>query len=315
MKYNSVKDIEAGLEEFGYSMKQLELLYPRIYEQIIPLSATNISPRIYFYWKKSGLLNVSGDDERGWVKINLIDYVWIKIVASMRDFGVSFEKIKETKDMLFTNFLMEMINNKDKVIETMRSDKSINEKKIIFLNDALELAKKEISNSTTEEFFKFQTVLGSLIMDLLIKNDRGFITISEINQDFEIRYFSIKTMEEFNISIAPLFDHPCLHIPIKSIIDEFFMDLKCDKYIVALDLLNLKEKKVIDAIRKRDFKEIIIKQDGAKESIVIEVEKDGDLLDKKAIEVKRILGLNEYSEVTIKFRNNKHLYFKNKTRL
>jgi hypothetical protein len=73
--------------------------------------------------------------------------------------------------------------------------------------------------------------------------------------------------------------------------------------------------KVIEAIRKRDFKEIIIKLDGNKKTIVIEIEKDGNILDQKAKEVKRILGLNEYSEVTIKFRNDKNLYFKNKTRL
>lgn len=43
--------------------------------------------------------------------------------------------------------------------------------------------------------------------------------------------------------------------------------------------------------------------------------KDGALMDQKANEVKRILGLNEYDEVTVKYRNDKHLYFKNKTRL
>ena len=73
--------------------------------------------------------------------------------------------------------------------------------------------------------------------------------------------------------------------------------------------------KVIDAIRNKDFKEIIIKQDGNKDSIVIEIEKDGNILDQKAKEIKRILGLNEYSEVTIKYRNDKNLYFKNKTRI
>jgi hypothetical protein len=73
--------------------------------------------------------------------------------------------------------------------------------------------------------------------------------------------------------------------------------------------------KVIEAIRKRDFKEITIKLESKKETIIIEIEKDGNILDQKAKEVKRILGLNEYSEVTIKFRNDKNLYFKNKTRI
>ena len=79
--------------------------------------------------------------------------------------------------------------------------------------------------------------------------------------------------------------------------------------------MSLNEKKVIDAIRKKDFKEIVIKLNENDKTMTIEVEKSGAIMDQKAKDVRRILGLNEYSEVTIKYRNDKHLYFKNKTRI
>ena len=115
--------------------------------------------------------------------------------------------------------------------------------------------------------------------------------------------------------MLPLLESPHIQIPIRKLIEDFFDDPKSDKFVDSFELLNFKEKKVIDAIRKKDFKQIIIKQDPAEESIIIELERDGDILDQKAKDVKRLLGLNEYSEVTIKYRNDKHIYFKNTTRL
>ena len=49
--------------------------------------------------------------------------------------------------------------------------------------------------------------------------------------------------------------------------------------------------------------------------MILEAMIDGDILEQKAKEIKRILGLNQYSELTLKYRNDKHIYFKNKTRL
>jgi hypothetical protein len=80
--------------------------------------------------------------------------------------------------------------------------------------------------------------------------------------------------------------------------------------------INDDEKKVLDAIRSKEFKELTIRLNGPKkEEMILEAMIDGDILEQKAKEIKRILGLNQYSELTLKYRNDKHIYFKNKTRL
>jgi wyosine [tRNA(Phe)-imidazoG37] synthetase (radical SAM superfamily) len=247
-------------------------------------------------------------------KINLIEYLWIKIIVILRDYGVPFEKIKETKELMFTNIFDVLAEEKDDYIKFLRENSKVSEKKIKMVDETLTLARSEMDNSP-EEFKVYYTLIGNLILDLLLKNDKGYITLSKQDKEYEVGYFSIKSMLEFEASVQPLFDKPCLFVPIRSIIEEFLEDYKTEKIAETISLLNLKEMKVIGAIRNKDFKEIIIKQDGKKESIIIEIEKDGNLLDQKAKELKRILGLNEYSEVTIKFRNDKNLYFKNKTRL
>ena len=315
MSNSNLDELEKVMIKHGVTLQAIEKIYPKLYEPIMNLSMTGVPARVYFYWKKSGLIESFGVDEskKGWIKINLIEYLWIKIIVILRDYGVPFEKIKETKEKLFSNYIDILITEKDDYIEFLRESK-FSEEKISKIIRVIDLVKEEV-NSSPEEFEIYQTLIGNLVMGLLLKNDKGYITLSKGEDEYEVGYFSIKTMTEFETLVSPYFDEPCLFIPIRSIIAEFLDDFKTEKTAVSINLLDLKEMKVIEAIRKRDFKEITIKLESNKETIIIEIEKDGNILDEKAKEIKRILGLNEYSEVLIKFRNNKNLYFKNKTRI
>ena len=311
-----LKELEQLLKEHNISIESIEKLYPKLYEKAMNLSVTGVPARVYFYWKKSGLIvdTTESTTEKGWLKINLIEYLWIKIIVILREYGVPFEKIKEMKVLMFTNIVDKLSNEKDEYIAFLREKSKYSEAKIQSIDKALSIARSSM-NGSPEEFKIYFCLLGNLVLSLLLKNDKGYITISKKGKDYQVGFFSIKTMYEFEDSVKPLLDNPGLFIPIRSIIQEFLEDSKMEKIIETISLLNLKEMKVIDAIRNKDFKEIIIKQDGNKDSIVIEIEKDGNILDQKAKEIKRILGLNEYSEVTIKYRNDKNLYFKNKTRI
>lgn len=316
MNSQILEELEASLNKVGTSLKQVELIYPKICESFMPLSITGVSSRTYFHWKKSGLIPPSTliEDEREWVRLNLIDYVWIKIIQIMRDFGVPIKTIKETKELLFSNFLKILVGEKDDFYKFLETESNMETDRIASVKKIIDLISDEMKN-VPEEFEVYSTLIGAMVSELLLRNDRGSIIINKNDDEFKVGYFSFKTFDEFQKLILPLLESPHIQIPIKKLIEDFFDDPKNEKYVESFELLNLKEKKVIDAIRKRDFKEIIIKQDGKDESIIIEVEKDGAIMDQKAKDVKRILGLNEYSEVTIKFRNDKHLYFKNKTRL
>lgn len=315
MSNNNLDELEKVMIKHGVTLQAIEKIYPKLYEPIMNLSVTGVPARVYFYWKKSGLIESFGADEskKGWIKINLIEYLWIKVIVILRDYGVPFEKIKETKEIMFSNYFNIILNDKDEYIRRLREN-NINEEKINEIILVMDLIKDEIVNSP-EEFDIYKTLIGNLVIELLLQNDRGYITLSKGEDEYDVGYFTIKSMSDLEDYVQSFFDKPCLFIPVRSIIEEFLDDAKTEKIASSINLLDLKEMKVIEAIRKRDFKEIIIKLDGNKKTIVIEIEKDGNILDQKAKEVKRILGLNEYSEVTIKFRNDKNLYFKNKTRL
>ncbi len=311
----NLDELERTLNKHGITLQAIEKIYPKLYEPKMNLSLTGVPARVYFYWKKSGLIESFGKDEskKGWIKINLIEYLWIKIIVILREYGVPFEKIKETKELLYSSYIDIIVNFKDEDIQHFREN-NISEEKITEAIDLIDLIKAEIVSSP-DEYEIYHTLIGSLVMELLLKNDRGYITLSKGEDEYDVGYFSIKTMAEFEKFVEPYFEKPCLFIPIRGIIEEFLDDAKTEKIAMSINLLDFKEMKIIEAIRKRDFKEITIKLENNKEKIIIEIEKDGNILDQKAKEVKRILGLNEYSEVTIKFRNDKNLYFKNKTRI
>lgn len=310
-----LKVLEIGLNKQGTSLKQVEQFYPKLCESLMPLSITGVSPRTYFHWKKSGLITLSthSEDHRAWVRINLIEYVWIKIIQIMRDFGIPIETIKKTREMMFTNFLKLMVTDKKEIIDFLEKESTMETEKLETVKTIMNLV-GEIKY-IPEEFEIYCTMIGSMVADLLVTNDKGSIIITKIQDEYDVCYFSFKNILDFQNNIMPLLEQPHFQIPIRKLIEDFFDDPKSEKYVDSFELLNLKEKKVIDAIRKKDFKEIIIKQNEKDAPLIIEVVKDGAIMDQKAKEVRRILGLNDYSEVTLTFRNDKHIHFKNKTRL
>ena len=174
---------------------------------------------------------------------------------------------------------------------------------------------EEEVNNFPEEFEIHHTIIGSMVCRLFFVNEKSSIVIAKDRSDFKVTFLTSATFDETRNLNDPLLELTHLEIPIRVFFEEFLEDSKSEKFIESFELLNLREKKVIEAIRKKDFKEITIRMNQSDKNMIIEVEKDGDLLEQKAREVRRILGLNEYEEVTIKYRNDKHLYFKNKTRI
>ena len=311
-----IKEVEIRLNKMGSSLEKIEQLSPKIIESFMPLSITGVPPRTYFYWKKSGLIppSISNEEPGAWVRINLIEFVWIKIIQIMRDFGIPFKTIIETKELLFENSMKIIMSEKEDYFKFLETESNMGAEELESIKRLLDIIPEAVEN-LPEECEIYTTLIWSIISDLLIRNDKGSIIITKKQNKYDVGYLSFKNRADFQKIIEPVLEQPHIQIPIRKLIEDFFDNPKSEKYVDSFELLNFKEKKVIDAIRKKDFKEIIIKLDGKDEPLIIEVVKDGAIMDQKAKEVKRILGLNGYSEITIYFRNDKHLFFKNKTRL
>ena len=162
MSNSDLDELEKVMIKHGVTLQAIEKIYPKLYEPIMNLSVTGVPARVYFYWKKSGLIESFGADEskKGWIKINLIEYLWIKVIVILRDYGVPFEKIKETKEIMFSNYFNIILNDKDEYIRRLREN-NINEEKINEIILVMDLIKDEIVNSP-EEFDIYKTLIGSI---------------------------------------------------------------------------------------------------------------------------------------------------------
>lgn len=298
---------------------RLDLYYPKILVPTIPLSFTGVTPRNFHSWKENGLIELSIEKEEGErknVKFNLIEFIWVKMIKEMREFGFSYDLIRQVKFALFSdaltplkygwseleNLCISILNYNDKQLKSIRE---FFDKTVEIFDEILE------SNSLLEieKSFLFIAVAGSIM-----NNVKSSIIILKTDIGFKVDVITLEKLPEAVMISTELLLKTNFQMPINSIISDFFSEPKSEKYGEIFGFYNPKEMKVLETIRKKDYNEIIIKLDKSNE-LVIDIVRDGDITDEKAAAIRKILGLNEYEEISIKYRNDKNLYFKNKKRL
>ena len=60
-----------------------------------------ISCRVINHWESQGLIECERNNNTGWRKFNLIEYIWLRLVQKLRDFGFPINKIAEIKEFYF----------------------------------------------------------------------------------------------------------------------------------------------------------------------------------------------------------------------
>jgi hypothetical protein len=141
------------------------------------------------------------------------------------------------------------------------------------------------------------------------------IVFKKVGDDYtyDLTGYSEKHRQVPNLT-ENLLKQPSLIIPIDALVAEFMEGKDNLPNLVYWGFINPKETKVLDAIRSKEFKYIQIKIN-PDDTLIIEGTIESDMMDEKAKEVRRILGLKEYEEIMIKYRNDKHVYVKNTRRI
>src|SRR3954471_12465116 len=99
MSLNEPKSLNNELFEVFKDGTAMEFLH-KIEEKNFLLINTGISPRVFNNWKKLGLLP-QASTERKWNKFSFTEFIWLKIVQELREFGLSIEKILKVRKLLF----------------------------------------------------------------------------------------------------------------------------------------------------------------------------------------------------------------------
>lgn len=314
-------DIQPNLGITDEKLKQVETIFPYITERKAPLSISNISTRSYYHWKTMSLVDHvrMNEDKRNWIKVNIYDYIWLEIIQAARTFGVSISDLLKVKSELLKIPSFEMSEDLD-ILKDNFLDFEIGGEPVFTLEQIQEKidVSIHIRNTFSElnESDKFNlTVLGSYINHSLLTNEKIVFCLFKDESTIEA---SILTEREFRCleEIAPdLASMPCLSINLYHLIERFIGEPRNEKNLSRWGFINEDEKKVLKAIRNKKFSQIIIKRLNNSEELKIEATMDDDILQEKAKQIRKILGLDEYSEVHVKFRNDKHLFVKRTKKL
>ena len=155
--------------------------------------------------------------------------------------------------------------------------------------------------------------LGSLINLLIFSNDSP-ILIFKMNLDentkevIPVRGLIESKFTETNQTGTDL-SSASIRLPLRPIYEKIFESNIKDETFQAYKLITEKEAEILEIIRSGEFKELIVTP-GKKEP-KIKLTSSGSIKGDKVKEIRKLLGLKEYQSLTLKFRNDKDIYFEN----
>ncbi|MBK8785205.1 MAG: hypothetical protein IPN43_01620 [Chitinophagaceae bacterium] len=290
------------------SVKGATAMGKLLHEKIFLLKHTGVDSKIFQVWKSKGLVDFI---ERGkWVRLNLVEYLWLRVLETMRKFGCSVKLMKALYDDLFTKAFEEDLaaknlksrydyyNNLSKV-RSLTKDESELLEAMQYVYDYPQLG---IQFRYETSYFSelVQGCLSYLVeAGLYIFEDETFIKFilpPDGTREEQITDFSISK--------------PHLYIPLSNYILEFIADEEKDNFLTSSGLLNDDEYRVIKEIRNENVKSIKITfKENERKIEKIECDQKGLIKGDDAKKVMHLLGLKNYSGIELNTRDGKTLSF------
>ena len=219
-------------------------------EKLITLKHIGITSKTFADWKKKDLIPFYIPKEnRYWVRLSLSDYVWLKLLAILRDFGVSFQSLQEIKNFWLKDNDFVRVDEKGKAVLVnsilgMVMDLGIS----VALDNNLD--PQEMVHEAFEEGFKYVQIENMRIPLLT----RFLHHASHYNYEGRFLFFNhslIPDLKGFDFEGRYTFNlenENFISISLRSIIDEFVRNEKIPR-TNKLKMLGEKELKILEELR------------------------------------------------------------------
>jgi hypothetical protein len=306
---------ESLLEAMGISTENALSLPARIFEPLAKPSDLGLTPRELFYWSEKNILGLpanKGEPQRSWSRLNLLEVIWVRIVRELRKFNLSFAIIAKIKHALLEDALTKTLENPEAEIGRLTQNFK-NKNDIDTVKEIFNQAKKH-PELLPEKGKLAKTVLGSFLADILLFNSKITLHLYKINDNF-LMVFEGCTMVKYTLDeIEQLKLTTRISLNLSELIAEFLTEDKFEKINTDFGLISEKELKILEAIRNKKVREIIIKKD-QNETITLTTTSQNELRGEEVQMLKRILRMNEFDDVRAILRNDKNIYLENRTKV
>jgi hypothetical protein len=230
--------------------------------------------------------NNKKETKREWVRFNFVEYVWMKIVISLRDLGYPYADIEKAKGYLFESLNFDVgeklsIENPDIVGNLIEH----------FTNGELSKELKEVAediiknpdflNKISSLFSKQRTRLEVIIFQAIAqKKDEiglGFFKGGECEPfnwnlfvSFDKWHPNIKKVDVLNATIRK----PHIYISITKYIMDFISEDEKQEHEISMVMLSTEELSILRELRSKEYKNIIINYDKGNDTKIIKTEKE-----------------------------------------
>jgi hypothetical protein len=298
--------MEKGFEAYLEDVQQVTEI---MFEENFQLSDIGLSAKIAFDWSKAGIyLRERKSKYRR--KYNGVEYVWLRLVKELREFGLPIQSILNFKVCLLSEMnLLEHYTSlfESEEIEDENWNSFIEDIKETFKTpdnfiSTLEKGQKKINLSNTKlSVLLFSTILSKSNVHLAIAKDGNCMVFDE------------SPMEDLFTS-SMIMDQPYISIPLNHIVADFMG--REDLYELNLseneNKLSEEEKKIIDLLREGSINSLNVKfVDG--EVNLIETEETIDIKETKGRLVD-LIQRGSYQEISYKTEKGKIVSVKRKTK-
>jgi hypothetical protein len=263
------------------------------------LRDTGINPKAYHYWRTNGLVSLVEDST--WTEISFIEYLWLKILESMRGFGCPISLMRKIYyDQFLHAYEMNLaeLNRKDKIAYYRGLSK------IRPLESFEEEALKKL------EEFEQDHLIGIFLRTQISFFYQLVIDCLERHQDLSLVIYPDETYEfTFDINAVRQSNRPHIFISLYYFISQMLEDEGKDDFVSKTGIFSEVEMHMIRELRNKNVDRIIISfhEDGRVKNI--DYDEKGLLQGEKVKEVMRILGLRNFDSVTLNIRNGTTLSF------
>ena len=256
------------------------------------------------YWRRHGLLPFFQKGKWS-IEISFAQFMWLRVLDTLREFGVSIKPMTQICEYFFKEAYDDNLPKKNllgfkNLLETKISNGTSSEDDERLLTEYNRILSDEVLLYGLKFDINYFTkmITESIAMEV----DAGFLafTNGEVVEYIGEKYFSHRK-KDFDIT------KPHIRLSMKYFLQEFISNDEIQKIFVPT-ILNSNEKEVLKALRKKNTSITIKKREG--EIVNIVSTDEGTISDARAKEIREILGLRNYEEITISTRDDKTLSFK-----
>jgi hypothetical protein len=308
------KEIFDAIKGLGLSADLIEEFYPKVFEPIGKPSQLDLTAREFFYWTDKGVIDLEKSEEgqSPWSRLNLFEILWIRIVKELRAFNIPFAPIVVLKNELFGSILTELKENQEFILPEI--NKHYKDPAVVKFITKLIDADEIEAEDTPKEIKLLFSLIAFIVSEIFFYRSNISLIVYKSKNDFCFTVEGFKNQHLIQRELDEVKTRTHLTLNLRSIVAEYLMEPELEQLNEEFGFVTEDEKELIKVIRDKQVKEIHIKKDDNEVLTYIATSKR-EIKDDQVAAIKRLLRMNEFEDVRVVLRNDKHLYIENKKKV